>query len=150
MGTFDYRDLTQYLLFATGQLYPNEESLPIFQDLAKKAKMGQRIPLKDAKNLGTKEPFVTLPNTANLTKAVETFGGGVHRIVVLKEGTNKVTGILSQSRLVKFLWENGRSFPTINDLYHQSIKDLGVGSQHVISIKYVSLVNTIAPLIILF
>lgn len=137
MATFDYRDLTQYLLFATGQLYPDEDHLSIFQALAKKAQQGFNIPLQDAKSLGNKEPFVTLPHTADLTKAVETFGGGVHRIVVVKEGTNDAIGILSQVRLVKFLWENGRSFPIIDRLYPQNLKDLGIGSQHLISIKYV-------------
>ena len=135
IGTFDYRDLNQYLLFATGSLQPREDHLAFFQELAKKAQQGHKIPLKDAKNLGTKEAFVTLPHTANLTKAVETFGGGVHRIIIVKEGTTKVTGILSQLRLVKFLWENGQSFPSIDQLYPQAVRDLGIGSQQVISIK---------------
>lgn len=135
MATFDYRDLTQYLLFATGHLYPDEEHLSIFQTLARKAQQGLNIPLKEAKSLGNKEQFVTLPHTADLTKAVETFGGGVHRIVIVKEGTDNAIGILSQVRLVKFLWENGRSFPIIDQLYPQTIRDLGVGSQYLISIK---------------
>lgn len=137
VATFDYRDLTQYLLFATGQLYPDEEHLSIFQTLAKKAHQGYTIALQDAKSLGNKEPFVTLPHTADLTKAVETFGGGVHRIVVVHEGTSEVSGILSQVRLVKFLWENGASFPIIDQLYPQNIRELNIGSQHVISIRYV-------------
>ena len=136
IGTFDYKDLNQYLLFATGSLQPNEDQLPFFQDLAKRAQQGQRIPLQDAKNLGVQEPFVTLPHTANLAKAIETFGGGVHRIVIVKAGTEEAIGILSQSKLVKFLWENGRNFPIIDQLYHQTIKDLSVGSQDLICVKY--------------
>lgn len=139
VATFDYRDLTQYLLFATGQLHPDEDHLSIFQTLARKAQQGEKIPLQDAKDLGNKEKFVTLPHTADLTKAVETFGGGVHRIVVVKEGTSHVVGILSQVTLVKFLWENGRSFPIIDQLYPQTIRELSVGSQHLIAIKYVFL-----------
>lgn len=143
VATFDYRDLTQYLLFATGQLYPDEDHLAIFQNLAKKAQQGDKIPLKEAKSLGNKEPFVTLPHKANLTKAVETFGGGIHRIIILKEGTNDVLGILSQVRLVKFLWENGSSFPMIDQLYPQTLRELGIGSpQHLISIKYVAGIET--------
>lgn len=137
VATFDYRDLTQYLLFATGQLQPDDEHLAVFEKLAKKAHQGQKIPLRDAKSLGNKEPFMTLPHTADLTAAVETFGGGVHRIVILKEGTNHAIGILSQLRLVKFLWENGRAFPIIDQLYPREVKDLGIGSQGLISIKYV-------------
>ena len=106
--------------------------------MAKKAQAGKKIPLRDAKSLGNKEPFVTLPHSADLTSAVETFGGGVHRIVVLKEGTNHAVGILSQLRLIKFLWENGRCFPVIDQLYPGEIKDLGIGSQNLISVKFVS------------
>ncbi|KAL9595667.1 MAG: hypothetical protein Q9219_006300 [cf. Caloplaca sp. 3 TL-2023] len=134
-ATYDYRDLTQYLLFATGQLQPDEEHLPIFISLAKKAQAGHTIPLRDAKSLGNKEPFMTLPATANLTHAIEVFGGGVHRIVIVEEGTDNVVGILSQLRLVKFLWENGRNFPIIDRLYSQTVKDLGIGSQQAISIN---------------
>jgi len=59
----------------------------------------------------------------------------VHRIIVVKEGTDNVVGGLSQLRLVTFLWENRKSFPVIDQLYPQYLKDLGVGSQQVISIK---------------
>ncbi|CAF9912460.1 MAG: cell separation during budding [Alectoria fallacina] len=135
VATFDYRDLTQYLLFATGQLQPDDEHLMVFEKLAKKAQQGHKIPLRDAKSLGNKEPFLTLPHTADLTAAVETFGGGVHRIVILKEGTNHAIGILSQLRLVKFLWENGRAFPIIDELYPREVKDLGIGSQGLISVN---------------
>lgn len=136
VATFDYRDLTQYLLFATGQLQPStDEHLHIFQSLAKKAQSGQKIPLDDAKSLGVKEPFITLPHTADLTAAVELFGGGVHRIIVVKEGGQDVVGVLSQLRLVKFLWENGRSFPVIDQLYGGEIQDLAIGSQNIISIN---------------
>lgn len=135
MATYDFRDLTQYLLFATGQLYPDDERLSLFQNLAKKAQQGRQIHLQDAKSLGNKEPFVTLPHTADLTKAVETFGGGVHRIVIVREGTTDAVGVLSQGRLVKFLWENGRSFPIIDQLYPQNLRELGIGSQNMICIK---------------
>ncbi|KAL8987823.1 MAG: hypothetical protein Q9177_003015 [Variospora cf. flavescens] len=134
-ATYDYRDLTQYLLFATGQLHPDEEHFPIFTSLAKKAQAGHPIPLRDAKSLGNKEPFMTLPATANLTHAIEVFGGGVHRIIIVEEGTDNVVGILSQLRLVKFLWENGRNFPIIDSLYSSSIRELGIGSQQTISIN---------------
>ena len=108
----------------------------MFQNLAKKAQQGQKIPLRDAKSLGTKEPFITLPHSADLGAAIETFGGGVHRIVILKEGTNHAVGILSQLRLVKFLWENGRSFPIIDQLYPKEVRELGIGAQSPITIKY--------------
>ena len=134
-ATFDYRDLTQYLLFATGQLEPPTELLSFYQGLANKAQTGQKIPLRDAKSLGSQEQFVTLSHTAQLTKAVEIFGGGTHRIIITREGSHDVIGILSQLRLVRFLWENSRCFPVIDQLYGAEIRDLGIGSQNLISIK---------------
>ena len=118
-----------------GVAQPDEDHIRDFRELVRKARAGATIPLKDVKNLGKKEPLTFLPHTANLMKAVETFGKGVHRIVIVKEGTSQVVGILSQSRLVRFLWENGRSFPSIDQLYAQYLRDLKVGSNDVISIK---------------
>jgi CBS-domain-containing membrane protein len=135
IGTFDYTDLNAYLLLVVGLVQPAEEQLTSFRQLAQKAQEGSKIPLKDVKDLGRKEPLTTLPASASLTTAVETFGSGVHRIVVVKEDSTEVVGIVSQSRLVKFLWENGRSFPMIDQLYPQYLKDLRIGSQDVIAIK---------------
>ena len=53
----------------------------------------------------------------------------------MKEGTSCVMGVLSQTRLVKFLWENGRSFPVIDQLYPIEVKELGLGNQQPISIN---------------
>ena len=66
---------------------------------------------------------------------MELFGGGVHRLVIVKDGGKEVVGIFSQLRLVKFLWENGNCFPVIEQLYGKEIRELGIGSQQLISIK---------------
>lgn len=120
-----------------GLAHPADDQVTAFRELAQKAREGSKIPLKDVKDLGPKEPLTTLPVSANLTTAVETFGSGVHRIVVVKEDSDEVVGIVSQSRLVRFLWENGRSFPIIDQLYPHHLKDLRIGSHKVISIKWV-------------
>ncbi|KAE8556550.1 hypothetical protein EYB25_001251 [Talaromyces marneffei] len=135
VGTFGYNDLNAYLLLVVGLAKPTESQLTSFQEVAQKAREGSKIPLKDIRDLVPREPLTTLPQSANLMTAVEKFGGGVHRIVVLKEDSDEVVGIVSQSRLVKFLWENGRSFPIIDQLYPQHLKDLRLGSQQVISIN---------------
>ncbi|CAL5867434.1 uncharacterized protein PFLUO_LOCUS1653 [Penicillium psychrofluorescens] len=137
VGTFDYADLNSYLLLAAGLTVPDEVHRSSYEELANKAREGVKIPLTDVKCLGMeKEPLVTLPASANVLKAVETFGGGVHRVVVTKESNdNEVVGIFSQFRLVKFLWENGRSFPILEQLYPQALWDLRLGSQDVISIN---------------
>ncbi|KAB8257199.1 hypothetical protein BDV32DRAFT_86597 [Aspergillus pseudonomiae] len=136
VGTFDYSDLNAYLLLAAGLTQPDENTRASYDALARKAKEGIKIPLKDVKDLGRKEPLTTLPASASVMAAVETFGGGVHRVVVVDERKqNEVVGIFSQFRLVKFLWENGRSFPVIDQLYPQSLRDLKIGSLEVISIN---------------
>ncbi|KAJ5760558.1 hypothetical protein N7520_007714 [Penicillium odoratum] len=137
VATFDYSDLNTYLLLAAGLSFPPEEHRASYDEIAKKAREGEKIPIRDVKRLGVeKEPLVTLPASANVMAAVETFGGGVHRVVITKESNdNEVVGIFSQFRLVKFLWENGRSFPIIEQLYPQALRDLRIGSQNVISIN---------------
>ncbi|OJJ47517.1 hypothetical protein ASPZODRAFT_1702487 [Penicilliopsis zonata CBS 506.65] len=136
VGTFDYSDLNAYLLLAAGITQPDEEHITSFQELAKKAREGSKIPLKDVKGLGKKEPFTTLSASENVMTAVKLFGGGIHRIVVVKEENEReVVGIFSQTRLVKFLWENGRSFPVIDQLYPQQLRELRIGSGNVISIN---------------
>ncbi|KAA8644744.1 cell separation during budding [Aspergillus tanneri] len=136
VGTFDYADLNAYLLLAAGVTRPDEEWLASYEELARKAREGITIPLRDVKDLARKEPMTTLPASANVMTAVETFGGGVHRVVVVNDHDgSEVVGIFSQYRLVKFLWENGRSFPVIDQLYPQALRDLQIGSHEVVAIN---------------
>ncbi|KAI5300129.1 cell separation during budding, partial [Ascosphaera atra] len=132
VGTFDFANLNAYLLLVVGLAQPEAGLEDVFKEVAKKAKDGFPIPLRDVKKVApSKEPLTTLPASADLRKAVETFGGGVHRIVVLKERSTEVVGIFTQLRLVKFLWTNGESFPVIDRLYPQTLCELKVCSQHV-------------------
>lgn len=135
IGTFDYTDLNAYLLVVVGLAQPDEDHIHDFQELARKAREGKPITLQDVKNLGRKEALTFIPSSSHLIRTVETFGQGVHRILLVEEGTDHVTGVLSQSRLVRFLWENGKAFPTVDALYSQYIRDLKLGSHEVISIK---------------
>jgi hypothetical protein len=118
-----------------GLVQPEEGDISSFQELAKKAREGNPIPVKHVKDLGKKNAFTTLPESAPLPTAVEIFGSGLHRIAIVKDGTNEVVGVLSQLRLVEFFWENGRSFSTIDQSYSQQLKDLSIGSSQVISVK---------------
>lgn len=135
MGTFDYADLNAYLLFVVGltQLDPKDDERS--RKLAEKARMGAEVPLRDIQGIGRAAALVKLPHTASLLQSIEAFGVGVHQVMVVKQDTDEVVGILSQSRLVKFLWENGRSFPVLEQLYPHHLRDLKIGSQEVISIK---------------
>jgi CBS domain len=135
IGTFDYRDLNAYLLMVVGLAEPDEPYIHDFAELAQKAREGKSIPLRDIKDWGKKEKLTFLPGLADIIKAIEIFGTGSHRIVIFDDKTNQVTGLLSQSRLIRFLWENGRHFPVIEQLYTNYLRDLKIGSNHVIAIK---------------
>lgn len=131
--TFDYNDLNAYLLVVLGLASPDEDKVEAYTEIAKKAREGTKIPLRDIGMLAKKAPLVTLPESQDLSKAVEIFAGGVHRILIVQE--NLVVGILSQLKLVRFLWENGSSFPVIDQLYPILLRDLQIGTHHAIAIK---------------
>jgi hypothetical protein len=133
--TFDYNDLNAYLLVVLGLANPSEDQVEAYTEIAKKAREGTKIPLKDTSSLAKKVPLVTLSESQDLSKAIEIFASGVHRILIVKEGTNHVIGILSQFTLVKFLWDNGSSFPIIDQLYPVILRDLNVGTHQTIAIK---------------
>lgn len=135
VGSFDYNTLNAYLLLVLGLVPSNDNPIQDFVELANKAREGSPIPVKDVKDLGRKEPATFLPDSADLPHAIEAFGKGIHRVIVTKGKTADIVGVLSQSRLVKFLWENGRNFPVVDQLYAQHLKDLGVGSRDVVSVK---------------
>ncbi|KAF2751856.1 hypothetical protein M011DRAFT_473160 [Sporormia fimetaria CBS 119925] len=134
-GTFDYSDLTAYLLLVVGLARPAEDEVASYDELAKKGREGKPIPLRDIKDIARKGPLVTLPHTADLTKAVEVFGSGVHRILVTEEGKTDIIGVLTQLRLVQFFWDNRQSFPAVDELYPQFIKDLHIGSPNVLAVN---------------
>jgi CBS domain-containing protein len=134
-ATFDYSDLNAYLLVVVGLANPEQSQLADFDSIAKRAREGTPIPLRDTEHLAKKEPLVTLFEHDNISKAMEHFGSGVHRILVYKEDGSEVVGILSQLKLVKFLWDNGSSFASIDQLYPSILKDLGIGTPSTIAIK---------------
>ena len=104
-------------------------------ELAQAAREGENVAVRDVMDLGKKDPFVTLSSDDNLAKVVEVLGGSVHMIAIAKEGTKEIIGTLSQLRILRFFWENGRSFRNIEQLYHEDLKDLHIGSSRVIAIK---------------
>jgi hypothetical protein len=125
-------------LTAVGITQPSEEDAGWFAGFAKRAAEGEPIPLRAIRTLGRKDPPTYLPESANLTRAIETFGQGVHRVLIAREGDGgkiEVTGLLSQTRLMRFLWEHGRNFAVIDQLYAQYLRDLKIGSNTPISIK---------------
>ena len=136
IGAFDYDDLNAYLLLVTNLAYPPSAEPAQIQHVLDRASKHEPTALNDIQYLlGRKEPPAFLDHTDTLTKAVEIFGGGVHRIIVRKQSTTDVVGILSQLRLVRFFWDNMASFRHVFHLHNRTIRELELGCQTVISIK---------------
>lgn len=133
MGMFDYNDLNAYLLLVVGLAQPEDRQS--FKELAQKGREGKPIPLRDVKDVGKKEPLVTLPHTAHLTKAIEILGSGIHRIVVVDEKSGDAVGVLTQLRTIEFFWDNARLFKPLEELYQASLRELNIGAYHVVAIK---------------
>ncbi|OBT75696.1 hypothetical protein VF21_05923 [Pseudogymnoascus sp. 05NY08] len=134
-GTFDYGDLNAYLLVVLGLGSPDPGMIETYTEIAQKGRDGVEIPLGDVVSLAKKAPLVTLEESQSLSAALEFFAGGVHRIIVVKEGTQDVVGVLSQFKLLNFLWENGNCFPVIERLYPKILRDLQIGTHQIIAIN---------------
>lgn len=141
--TFDYTDLNAYLLLVLGKLAVNEQQFaqnPYYKnpeeikELIAKAKRGQQVPVKFVCQLAPKNPFFKLPETENLSTVMEILGSGVHRIAITNESSTKITGILSQRRLIKYLWDNARRFTSLEPIFQFPISELNIGNSKVISI----------------
>lgn len=136
--TFDYTDLNTYLLLVLNKLkIENLNSIdyePKSQilDYIKAAQTGKQVPVSFVIRLSHKNPFLKLNESDTSSTVVEILGTGVHRIAIINN--NKLTGILSQRRLVKFLWDNARRFPSMEGLLSSSIRSLHIGSSNPVSI----------------
>lgn len=151
--SFDYLDLNTYLLMIMNKIsvsdlcvdeIPDDNGDPNslttqqkhekLQLLVAKAKKGEEVPVDFIVRLHPKTPFVRLKDGESLFRAVEAFGNGVHRVAIV-DSTNKITGILSQRRTIRFLWENARRFPSLEFLLNSTLQDLKIGSTLPITIQ---------------
>ena len=135
VSTFDYNDLNAYLLIVVGLAKPEgEEQVALYSQLAQKAQERVPISLREMQPIFRKEELVVLPAEATLDRTIETFGSGVHRILVTNQASD-VIGVVSQLRLLEFFWHEGVNFPAIDKLYGAVLRDLHVGSQQIVAVK---------------
>lgn len=121
-GTFDYTDLTAFLLTVLGVPDPSIAATESFREAVKKAREGDHnIPVKLVGDIGIKDPFITLPETEKLSRLVEILATGVHRVAITKENSPDVIGVLSQRKVVKYFWENVRSFVDLEPYYSKTV-----------------------------
>lgn len=124
--SFDYADLNAYLLLVMGYV-DAADTTPQALENVKKARSGQPVPVNFVAGLGAKDPFICVPGDSTLSTAVEILGSGVHRFAVTEgPGSDAVIGILSQRRTVRYIWENGRLFKTLEPLFQTPLTELGL------------------------
>ncbi len=136
VGTFDYNDLNAYLLVVIGMAKPDPEMVPVFQSIAQRAQERVPIPVRDIQPICNKDPLVTLPQGDNLLHAIELFGSGARRVIVTNSLGTEMVGVIGQLHLIEFFWNEAVNFPQIDRLYAANLRDLRLGSQDIIAIKY--------------
>ncbi|CCF59264.1 hypothetical protein KAFR_0G02300 [Kazachstania africana CBS 2517] len=119
--TFDFNDLNAYLLLVLNKITVNNEKV------TKDCQNGKPVPVGEIVKLTPKTPFYKLPETDNLSTVMSILGSGVHRVAVTDEKMTKVEGILTQRRLIKYIWDNARIFSDLEPLFNMSLKDLKIG-----------------------
>ncbi|KAI2634575.1 hypothetical protein GGS21DRAFT_109887 [Xylaria nigripes] len=139
ISTFDYSDLNAYVLVVVGLGHPPDGMVELYDDIAKRAQARSSIPLRDIQPICRKGTLVTLRgDEESLSKAIELFGSGIHRILVTNP-RGEVVGILSQLRLMEFFWNEGVNFHMIDELYPKLMKELAIGSRQTIAVNSDSL-----------
>lgn len=126
---FDYADLTGYLLLVLGHITVKGEQRPEFETMLRKAREGNPAPVGFASRFGGgRDPFVRMSAHSTLASALEKFASGVHRIAVTSSSTGEVIGILSQRRLVRYIWNNLRKFPHLDAALESTLEEKQVGT----------------------
>ena len=134
LATFDYSDLNAYLLVVVGLSKPESHQIELYNNIMVNAREGAPISLRQIQPLCKQQPLIRVPSSGSLSQAIEILGGGIHRLLVTNP-LGDVIGIVSQLRVVDFFWTEGINFPSVDRLYPVILKDLGIGSRQVLSVK---------------
>ncbi|CAO3693459.1 unnamed protein product [Umbelopsis ramanniana] len=140
IGMFDYGDLISYILIVLRKEFPPEdESTLEIKELIKMAMGGKQVPVKLASDLSRKNPFCSVLPEATLISVLDEFSCGTHRVAVtLPNG--EIMGILSQSRVIEYLYRNITHFPELHRVASKSLRQLHLGEAPVISVDSDSIV----------
>ncbi|KAJ3091717.1 cell separation during budding [Quaeritorhiza haematococci] len=133
VGMLDYRDVVTYVLIALRKdKQPIEDASVEVQELVRRARAQEPITAELTSDLSHKNPFYSVMPQTPLRHAVELFGQGIHRVVIVSAD---VQGILSQSQAMKFLWNNSKRFPELEPVLSKTLAELGLGNKHVVSVS---------------
>jgi len=121
----NFLDLLDVLFYVINLLETNDlkQGEPTgFMDLVNVNNLFRHITCMQVANFSNRDPFIEMVNTSPLDRAVKAMSNpndSIHRIpILLADGT--LTGILSQSRVVRFLSEKMHCF----DFAQKKVKDL--------------------------
>ncbi|EGV66491.1 hypothetical protein CANTEDRAFT_112206 [Yamadazyma tenuis ATCC 10573] len=142
--TFDYSDLNTYILMIMNKIRYQDLTVggagsdtditaEVFDSYVEKGKKGEEVPVTFIIALHPKNPFVKINENDSLVSVMEILGNGVHR-VALVNNIGHIVGILSQRRLIRFIWDNARRFSNLEYYFNQSIEDLKIGSSNPLTI----------------
>ncbi|KAG9296105.1 hypothetical protein G9A89_011958 [Geosiphon pyriformis] len=141
VGMFDWADVMSYLLIVLKkknnweqQQKSEEELTSEFKDLIRLAIQCEPVPVKLASDLSNKNPFYSVMPETSLLHVVELFGSGSHRVAVLDANGN-LKGLLTQSHVVQYLYNNVTHFPKIEELFPKTVRDLNIGQGTVITAR---------------
>ncbi|KAH8552800.1 hypothetical protein BGW37DRAFT_423513 [Umbelopsis sp. PMI_123] len=135
IGMFDYADLISYILIVLRkELPPEDESTIEIKQLVKKATGGEQVPVKLASDLSRKNPFCSILPEATLLSVLDEFACGTHRVAVTSP-RGDIMGILSQSRVIEYLYRNIMHFPELHRFASKSLRQLQLGKAPVISVE---------------
>ncbi|CAO3594206.1 unnamed protein product [Absidia cylindrospora] len=133
-GFFDYADVIAYILLVLRSTSADESGSLEIRDIVKRALQGKQVPVSLASDLSQKNPFYSILPEATLISAVEEFSCGTHRVCVLNPD-GQIKGILSQSTVVKYLYENKHQFPEIDAMMNKTLRELNLGQTDVVSVN---------------
>jgi len=134
--TFDYSDVITFLLRILGHGHTSYEEGSIdFKKLVRDAKEVGKVPIRLVGDLGPKSPIPMLGASSSLAKILEVFGNGFHHIAVTRESDAHTIGLLSQKIILRFLWNNARSFPAIEHFFQKTLRELNIGRQNIVAIS---------------
>ncbi|KAJ2000682.1 cell separation during budding [Coemansia sp. RSA 2322] len=142
VGMFDLHDLATYILVKRSSNTDMDEISPAdCSDLARNAltlgkkKFGARTTESDdvvvsrIADMSQINPFYSVLPETTLAQVVAVFAKGTHRVAVM-DGTGKIQGILSQTRVIRHFFEHGDS-----DALDRPLKDLGLVTGDVVTVR---------------
>ncbi|ORX96704.1 cystathionine beta-synthase [Basidiobolus meristosporus CBS 931.73] len=135
IGMFDYRDMLTYVLAVKERSsILQKESSPEIADLIKRASNAESIPVKLASDLSQRNPFYSVTEDTSLIQILDLLSSHVQRVVVA-DNEGKLTGILSQSLIVEYIFTRLEHYPDLKALFMKTLPELNMGKTEVISIS---------------